>query len=67
MDCLRVTGDVDYISFTRSSNTQGLNAVVDQISGNDALGVKIVNTRIILERTKWHLGYPLEHLKWLEN
>lgn len=67
MDCLRVTGDVDYISFTCCSNTQTLNTIVDEISGNEALGVKIVKTRIILERAKWYLGYPLANLKWLEN
>jgi Lrp/AsnC family leucine-responsive transcriptional regulator len=66
MDCLRVTGDVDYISFTCCSNTQMLNTIVDEISGNEALGVKIVKTRIILERAKWYLGYPLANLKWLE-
>ena len=66
MDCLRVTGDVDYISFTCCSNTQTLNTIVDEISGNEALGIKIVKTRIILERAKWYLGYPLANLKWLE-
>lgn len=67
MDCLRVTGDVDYISFTCCSNTQMLNTIVDEISGNEALGIKIVKTRIILERAKWYLGYPLANLKWLED
>lgn len=67
MDCLRVTGDVDYISFTCCSNTQALNHIVDQVSGNEALGIKIVKTRIILERAKWYLGYPLAKLKWLDD
>lgn len=66
MDCLRVTGDVDYISFTCCSNTQALNTLVDDISGNEALGIKTVKTRIILERSKWYLGYPLHRLKWLD-
>ncbi len=66
MDCLRVTGDVDYISFTCCSNTQALNALVDEISGNEALGIRIAKTRIILERSKWYLGYPLHRLKWLD-
>lgn len=66
MDCLRLTGDVDYISFTCCSNTQALNAIIDGISGNESLGIKTVKTRIILERTKWYLGYPLAHLKWLD-
>lgn len=66
MDCLRVTGGVDYISFTCCSNTQALNALVDEISGNEMLGIKTVKTRIILERSKWYLGYPLHRLKWLD-
>jgi len=66
MDCLRVTGDVDYVSFTCCSNTQKLNSLVDEISGTERLGVKITKTRIILERSKWYLGYPLANLKWLD-
>lgn len=65
MDCLRITGDVDYICFTCCSNTQALNVLIDDISGREAIGIKIVKTRIILERTKWYLGYPLEKLKWI--
>ena len=66
MDCFRMTGDVDYISFTCCSNTQALNALIDEISGNESLGIRTVNTRIILERSKWYLGYPLHRLKWLD-
>lgn len=66
MDCLRITGDVDYICFTCCSNTQALNALIDEISGREELGIKIVKTRIILERAKWYLGYPLEKLKWID-
>lgn len=65
MDCLRVTGAVDYIAFTCCSNTQALNNLVDEVSGNAALGVRTTKTRIILERAKWYLGYPLSRLKWL--
>ena len=67
MDCLRITGDVDYICFTCCASTQALNALVDDISGREALGIKIVKTRIILERAKWYLGYPLAQLKWIED
>lgn len=65
MDCLRITGDADYISFTCCSNTQTLNAIIDELSGHGELGIKTVKTRIILERSKWYLGYPLEQLKWI--
>lgn len=67
MDCLRVTGDVDYICFTCCSSTLELNKLIDQISGNSDLGVRLVKTRIILERAKWYLGYPLEKLRWLDD
>ena len=66
MDCLRVTGDFDYICFTCCSNTQVLNSLIDDISGREDLGLKVVKTRIILERPKWYMGYPLEQLKWLD-
>jgi len=66
MDCLRITGDVDYICFTCCSNTQALNILIDEISGREDLGIKIVKTRIILERAKWYLGYPLDRLKWID-
>ncbi|MEP3653278.1 MAG: Lrp/AsnC family transcriptional regulator [Litorimonas sp.] len=66
MDCLRITGDVDYICFTCCSNTQALNALIDEVSVREDLGIKVVKTRIILERAKWYLGYPLEKLKWID-
>lgn len=67
MDCLRVTGDVDYVCFTCCSSSMELNKLIDGISGNEDLGVRLVKTRIILERAKWYLGYPLEKLRWLDD
>lgn len=67
MDCFRVSGDADYISFTCCSTTAVLNDLIDRISGNEELGVHRVVTRVILERPKWYLGYPLEKLEWLED
>ena len=67
MDCLRITGDTDYIAFTCCSNTQSLNTLIDEISSNQNVKIKTVKTRIILERSKWYLGYPLEKLKWLDD
>ncbi len=66
MDCIRLTGDVDYISFTCCPGVKELNELCDRISGDETLGVKNIKTRIALERTKWYLGYPLEKLKWLD-
>lgn len=65
MDCLRVTGDTDYVSFTCCANTQKLNEICDGMADDPELGIKKIKTRIILERPKWYLGYPLEKLKWL--
>lgn len=67
MDCLRVTGDVDYVCFTCCSSSLELNKLIDQVSGNSDLGIRLVKTRIILERAKWYLGYPLEKLRWLDD
>ncbi len=66
MDCLRISGDADYICFTCCSDTTALNELVDSVSGNEELGVRRVVTRVILERSKWYLGYPLDRLKWLD-
>lgn len=65
MDCLRL-GDGTYVSFTCCPNVQTLNTLCDTISGDESLGVKNIKTRMVMERTKWYLGYPLEKLKWLE-
>jgi len=32
MNCQRITGDVDYMSFTCSSNTQSLNWLIDNLT-----------------------------------
>ncbi|MBN7796578.1 Lrp/AsnC family transcriptional regulator [Parahaliea mediterranea] len=65
MDCLRLSGDTDYISFTCCSDVNELNRLCDELSGNEALGISRVVTRIVLERPKFYLGYPIEKLKWL--
>lgn len=67
MDCLRVSGDVDYICFTCCASTAALNDLTDRVGGDETLGVRRVVTRIILERPKWYLGYPLDRLKWLDD
>ena len=66
MDCLRLNDGTDYISFTCCPNVQALNALCDQLSGDKTLGVKNIKTRMVMERTKWYLGYPLEKLRWLD-
>ncbi|MXW72613.1 MAG: Lrp/AsnC family transcriptional regulator [Gammaproteobacteria bacterium] len=66
MDCLRVSGEVDYISFTCARNIKVLNRICDAVSAKPELRIKRIVTRLILERSKWYLGYPIEKLKWLE-
>ena len=66
MDCLRISGESDYISFTCSSSIEAINELCDQLSGDEKLGIKSIKQRIILGRAKFYLGYPLEKLKWLE-
>ena len=66
MDCLRVSGEVDYVSFTCARNIQALNKICDAVSAKPKCRIKRIVTRLILERSKWYLGYPIEKLKWLE-
>jgi Lrp/AsnC family leucine-responsive transcriptional regulator len=66
MDCLRVSGDVDYIAFTCARNIKELNKICDAVSGNPELKIRRIVTRVIQERAKWYLGYPIEKLKWLD-
>ena len=66
MDCLRVSGEVDYVSFTCAHNIQALNKICDAVSARAEFRIKRIVMRPILERSKWYLGYPIERLKWLE-
>ena len=66
MDCMQLSGDVDFISLSCFSNIQKLNQVCTELSDNTSLAIKRIKTRIVLDRAKWFLGYPLAHLKWLD-
>ena len=66
MDCLRLSGETDYISFTCCTNIAELNRLCDELSANKALNIQRIQTRIVLERSKFYLGYPIAKLKWLE-
>jgi len=66
MDCLRLTGDTDYISFTCCSNIAELNRLCDELSANKTLNIQKIVTRLVLDRPKFYLGYPIAKLKWLE-
>ncbi|MBU2883469.1 Lrp/AsnC family transcriptional regulator [Psychrosphaera sp. B3R10] len=66
MDCMQLSGDVDFISLSCFPNLKALNDTCNVLSENSSLSIKRIKTRIVLERTKWFLGYPLEKLKWLD-
>lgn len=66
MDCLRLGDDADYISFTCARDLATLNALCDELSGDAGAGVERVRVRVILDRAKFYLGYPLAQLKWRE-
>lgn len=67
MDCLQLSGDVDYISLSCFSNIKKLNITCNELSNNSALSIKHLKTRIVLDRAKWFIGYPLAQLKWLDD
>ena len=66
MDCLRLSGDTDYISFTCCTNLAEPNRICDELSARDELNIRRIVTRPVLERPKFYLGYPISKLKWLE-
>ncbi|MEM5499778.1 Lrp/AsnC family transcriptional regulator [Paraglaciecola mesophila] len=66
MDCMQLSGDVDYISLSCFPDIKALNAACTELSDNPDLSIKHIKTRIVLDRAKWFLGYPLAHLKWID-
>jgi Lrp/AsnC family leucine-responsive transcriptional regulator len=66
MDCLRLSGDTDYISFTCCTNIAELTRLCDELSADKALNIQKIVTRLVLDRPKFYLGYPIAKLKWLE-
>ncbi|RDV26811.1 Lrp/AsnC family transcriptional regulator [Alteromonas aestuariivivens] len=66
MDCLRVSGGSDYVSFSCFPDIATLRNTCDELAAREELGITRVEVRPILERTKWYLGYPIEKLKWID-
>ena len=66
MDCMQITGKVDYVSFSCFANIAKLNEACTSLSDREDLGIKRIENRIILSREKFFLGYPLAQLKWLD-
>ena len=53
MECLRLSGDTDYISFTCCSNIAELNRLCDELSSNKDLKIEKIITRIVVDRPKF--------------
>jgi Lrp/AsnC family leucine-responsive transcriptional regulator len=64
MDFMKLSGEVDYISFCCFSDINALNKTCDELSDNSTFTIKRLKTLIVLERSKFFLGFPLERLKW---
>ena len=64
VDCHRISGEYDYILFCCARDIEAMDAACRLISDNVDLGVKNSKIRVILDRTKWSLGYPFDKLKW---
>lgn len=54
------------MSFTCSKDIDALNRLCDLLCKNTGNLISRLDIRIILERAKWYLGYPLAKLEWLE-
>ena len=66
MDCMKISGDIDYVSFCCFTDHNKLNEICDLLSGNEKLCIQRITPRIILDRPKYFLGYPLANLKWFD-
>lgn len=63
IDCLRVDGEYDYIALACCSTVEDLDAFRDQmLKENDNL--QQASCQVVLAKTKWFAGYPLESLRW---
>lgn len=67
MDCLRLAGAPDFICFTCSSSLERLTEICDALQLEVALGIARLDTRIVVGRTKWYLGYPIANLDWVDD
>ena len=64
MDCLRLSGEIDYLSLVCSTDLTELTRVCDDISADKSLKIRKVIIRPVLDRPKFLVGYPLPKLKW---
>jgi len=63
VDCLRVSGRFDYISFVVCSSVSHFNDLCDDLLTRN-LGIARINSNVVLDKPKWFGGYPLDQLEW---
>lgn len=66
VDCLRVSGRFDYISFVVCNSIADFNKLCDDLLSRD-LAISSIRSNVVLDKPKWFGGYPLEHLDWKES
>ena len=66
VDCMRVNGEIDYILLAVCSNIKRLDELSTHLSEENPIIGKITS-HLVMNRTKWFTGYPLEKLEWLES
>ena len=54
-----------FLFSSESVNEGHPDKLCDQVSSDPSLGVKNISSRIIIARSKWYMGYPIDKLKWL--
>jgi Lrp/AsnC family leucine-responsive transcriptional regulator len=63
VDCLRVSGRFDYISFVVCNSIADFNKLCDDLLSRD-LAISSIRSNVVLDKPKWFGGYPLEHREW---
>ena len=66
IDCLKVDGPHHYTVLLCCSTTSDLNELIDSLLERDE-NIRLLESSIVLSKTKWFSGYPLNKLKWKEN
>lgn len=65
VDCLRVSGRFDYISFVVCNSIADFNKLCDDLLSRD-LGISSIRSNVVLDKPKWFGGYPFDYLEWKE-
>lgn len=63
VDCLRVSGRVDYIGLAVCSSISEFNKLCDDLLARP-LGIARIDSFTVLDTPKWFAGYPFASLQW---